>query len=32
VKDNKQTIAQLLGTLGSDAKVRRFARVEIGAD
>ena len=32
VKDNKQTIAALLGTLGKDATVRRFARVEIGAD
>ena len=32
VKDNKQTIAALLGTLGGDATVRRFARVEIGAD
>jgi elongation factor Ts len=32
VKDNKQTIAALLGTLGSDAKVRRFARIEIGRD
>jgi elongation factor Ts len=32
VKDNKQTIAALLGTLGSGAEVRRFARVEIGAD
>jgi elongation factor Ts len=32
VKENKQTIAALLGTLGSDATVRRFARIEIGAD
>jgi elongation factor Ts len=32
VKDNKQTIAALLGTLGGDATVRRFARVEIGQD
>jgi elongation factor Ts len=32
VKDNKQTIQALLGTLGPDATVRRFARVEIGAD
>ncbi|HWS45920.1 MAG TPA: translation elongation factor Ts [Acidimicrobiia bacterium] len=32
VKDNKQTISALLATLGSDATVRRFARVEIGAD
>jgi elongation factor Ts len=32
VKDNKQTIAALLGTLGPEAKVRRFARVEIGRD
>jgi elongation factor Ts len=32
VKDNKQTVAALLATLGPDAKVRRFARVEIGRD
>jgi elongation factor Ts len=32
VKDNKVTIAKLLEGLGGDAKVRRFARVEIGAD
>ena len=32
VKDNKQTIAALLGALGSDATVRRFARIEIGRD
>jgi len=32
VKENKQTIAALLATLGGDATVRRFARVEIGAD
>jgi len=32
VKDNKVTIAKLLEGLGSDATVRRFARVEIGAD
>ena len=32
VKDNKQTIAALVATLGKDATVRRFARVEIGAD
>jgi elongation factor Ts len=32
VKDNKQTIAALISTLGSDATVRRFARIEIGRD
>jgi elongation factor Ts len=32
VKDNKQTIAALIQTLGADANVRRFARVEIGQD
>jgi len=32
VKDNKQTIAALLKTLGDSAEVRRFARVEIGQD
>jgi elongation factor Ts len=32
VKDNKQTIAALLKTLGDGAEVRRFARIEIGAD
>jgi elongation factor Ts len=32
VKDNKVTIAKLLEGLGGDATVRRFARVEIGAD
>jgi elongation factor Ts len=32
VKDNKQTIAALIGTLGNGAEVRRFARVEIGQD
>jgi len=32
VKDNKQTIAALIGTLGAGAEVRRFARVEIGQD
>jgi elongation factor Ts len=32
VKDNKQTIAALLKTLGTDAEVRRFARIEIGQD
>jgi elongation factor Ts len=32
VKDNKQTIAALLKTLGDGAQVRRFARIEIGAD
>ncbi len=32
VKDNKQTIAALLKTLGANAEVRRFARVEIGQD
>jgi elongation factor Ts len=30
VKEPKQTIAQLLATLGPDATVRRFARVKIG--
>jgi elongation factor Ts len=30
VKEPKQTIAQLLGTLGADAAVRRFVRVKIG--
>jgi len=33
VKDNKQTISALLAqSLGADAQVRRFARVEIGQD
>ena len=32
VKDNKQTIAALVKTLGGDASVRRFARVEIGEE
>jgi elongation factor Ts len=32
VKDNKQTIAALIGTLGSAASVRRFARIEIGRE
>jgi len=32
VKDNKLTIAKLLEGLGGEATVRRFARVEIGAD
>jgi elongation factor Ts len=32
VKDNKQTIAALLSTLGAEAQVRRFVRVEIGQD
>jgi elongation factor Ts len=32
VKDNKQTIAALVKTLGADAQVRRFARIEIGQD
>jgi elongation factor Ts len=32
VKDNKQTIAALVGTLGGSAEVRRFARIEIGQD
>ena len=32
VKEPKQSIAQLLGTLGPDATVRRFARVKIGED
>jgi len=32
VKDNKQTIAALVQGLGGGAEVRRFARVEIGAD
>jgi elongation factor Ts len=32
VKDPKQTIAQVVGTLGPDAHVRRFARVKIGED
>ncbi len=32
VKDNKQTIAALVGTLGGNAEVRRFARIEIGQD
>jgi elongation factor Ts len=32
VKDNKQTIAALLQTLGGGAQVRRFARVEIGQE
>jgi elongation factor Ts len=32
VKDNKQTIAALVGTLGSAASVRRFARIEIGRE
>jgi elongation factor Ts len=32
VKDNKVTIAALLKTLGADAQVRRFARIEIGQD
>ncbi|MBM3692257.1 MAG: translation elongation factor Ts [Actinobacteria bacterium] len=30
VKEPKQTIAQLLATLGADATVRRFVRVKIG--
>ena len=30
VKEPKQTIAQLLATLGADAAVRRFVRVKIG--
>ena len=30
VKEPKQTIAQLLETLGADATVRRFVRVKIG--
>ena len=32
VKEPKQSIAQLLGTLGPDATVRRFARVKIGEE
>jgi elongation factor Ts len=32
IKDNKQTVAGLLATLGEGATVRRFARVEIGQD
>jgi len=32
VKEPKQSIAQLVGTLGPDATVRRFARVKIGED
>ena len=32
VKDNKVTIAALVATLGGDAHVRRFVRVEIGQD
>ncbi len=32
VKDNKQTIAALVQTLGGSAEVRRFARIEIGQD
>lgn len=32
VKDNKMTIAALVATLGGDAHVRRFVRVEIGQD
>jgi elongation factor Ts len=32
VKDNKQTVAALIGTLGSAASVRRFARIEIGRE
>jgi elongation factor Ts len=32
VKDNKQTIEALVKTLGSDASIRRFARVKIGEE
>jgi elongation factor Ts len=32
VKDNKQTVKQLVATLGGDATVRRFSRVKIGED
>jgi hypothetical protein len=32
VKDNKVSIKALIETLGGGAEVRRFARVEIGAD
>jgi elongation factor Ts len=32
VKEPKQSIAQLVGTLGPDATVRRFARVKIGEE
>ena len=32
VKEPKTTVAKLLGTLGKDATVRRFARVKIGED
>jgi elongation factor Ts len=32
VRDPKQTIAQLVGSLGGDAAVRRFARVKIGEE
>jgi elongation factor Ts len=32
VKDQKATIAQLVGSLGSDATVRRFVRVKIGEE
>jgi elongation factor Ts len=32
VKDNKQTIAALVASLGGGAAVRRFSRVEIGQD
>ncbi|MFM8237707.1 MAG: translation elongation factor Ts [Actinomycetota bacterium] len=32
VKDNKMTIAALVATLGGDAHVRRFVRIEIGQD
>ena len=32
VREPKQTVGQLVGTLGSDATVRRFARVKVGED
>ena len=32
VRDPKQTIAQLVGSLGGDTAVRRFARVKIGEE
>lgn len=32
VREPKQTVGQLVGQLGPDATVRRFARVKVGED